>query len=102
MYLINPQNEYPRHIGDLQAEHPDWQPGQELPDGWVEVLEGELPSPSMTQFIRELPIAQNQEGRWVRQFELADVPADEMPDEETIAEILATRARIEQESAQNS
>jgi hypothetical protein len=100
MYLINPNNEYPRHVADLQAEHPGWEPGQELPEGWVEVLTGELPTPSMTQFIRELPIAQNESGEWVRNFELVDLPEDEMPDEETIAEILTTRARIEQESAE--
>jgi len=33
---VNPENivSYP---GDIQREHPDWQVGDELPDGWHEV-----------------------------------------------------------------
>lgn len=37
MLFINPQNEYPRHIGDLQLEHPGWQVGDPIPEGWKEV-----------------------------------------------------------------
>jgi hypothetical protein len=99
MYLINPNNEYPRHIGDLLAEHPDWTETEPLPDGWIEVLPGELPLPTYKQFVRELPIAQNENGQWVRQFELADLPADQIPDDETMAEIMVIRARIEAENA---
>ena len=99
MYLINPNNEYPRHIGDLQAAHPNWQPGQDLPEGWIEVLPGQTPSPTYKQFVRELPIAQNENGQWVRQFELADLPIDQIPTDDEMAEIMAIRARIEAENA---
>jgi len=37
MLFINPENEYPRFIGDLQIEHPDWQVGDAIPEGWTEV-----------------------------------------------------------------
>lgn len=37
MLFINPENEYPRFIGDLQIEHPDWEVGDTIPDGWTEV-----------------------------------------------------------------
>lgn len=98
MYLIDPDGNYPRHIGDLVLEHPDWTETQPLPAGWLEVLPGELPSPNYKQFVRELPIAQNAEGQWVRQFELADLPADQIPDDETMAAILAARARMQGET----
>lgn len=38
MILINPQGEYPRHLGDLKLEHPTWDEGEILPDGWIEVF----------------------------------------------------------------
>lgn len=100
MYLINPNNEYPRHIGDLLAEHPDWTEGQPLPDGWIEVLPGEPPIPNYKQYVKELPIAQDENGRWIRQFKLASIPKDKIPDEATLAEIMAARAKIEQEADQ--
>lgn len=99
MYLINPNNEYPRHIGDLQAEHPNWQPGQDLPDGWIEVLPGEPPTPNYKQYVKEMPLAQNEQGQWIRQFKLATIAKDEIPDAETLAHIMAVRAQIEQENA---
>lgn len=37
MLLINPENEYPRHIGDLKLANPNWKVGDELPAGWREV-----------------------------------------------------------------
>lgn len=43
MIYISPKNEYPRHIGDIQLQNPDWQQGDKLPTGWVEVVEGEMP-----------------------------------------------------------
>lgn len=43
MFLINPQNEYPRYIGDLQISHPAWKIGDPLPAGWLEVADAEPP-----------------------------------------------------------
>lgn len=37
MIFISPNNEYPRHIGDIQIDYPNWQEGEELPLGWKQV-----------------------------------------------------------------
>ena len=43
MLLINSQGEYPRYIGDLQLEYPDYQEGDALPEGWHQVEETTTP-----------------------------------------------------------
>jgi hypothetical protein len=43
MYLIDSYGEYPRFLGDLLIDHPDWKIGDELPTGWQEVAEGVMP-----------------------------------------------------------
>lgn len=78
MYLINPANEYPRHIADLTAEHPDYVEGQPLPDGWVEVLPGVIPFIGKHKKVVELPPAQNSDGNFVRQFEVIDMTEAEI------------------------
>jgi hypothetical protein len=40
---ISPNNEYPRHIGDIKIENPEWQEGDQLPDGWTQVVPTEAP-----------------------------------------------------------
>ena len=40
---INPQGEYPRYYGDIQIENPGWEPGNDLPKGWVQVVETDAP-----------------------------------------------------------
>jgi len=37
MIYLSPNNEYPRHIGDIKLEHPDFKEGNKLPDGWAKV-----------------------------------------------------------------
>lgn len=44
MLFINGDN-YPRYIGDLQAEYPNWQESDAVPDGWSQVQEVEQPLP---------------------------------------------------------
>lgn len=44
MILIDPQGNYPRHVGDLIISHPDWQEGQALPLGWTYVQQSEIPT----------------------------------------------------------
>jgi len=53
MIYINPQGEYPRHIGDIQLEHPNFQEGDALPEGWVKVEEAERPTPGENQIAYE-------------------------------------------------
>ena len=43
MLFISPRDEYPRHYGDIQLEHPDWKLGDALPEGWVQVAYAEKP-----------------------------------------------------------
>jgi hypothetical protein len=43
MLYINADNEYPRHIGDVQLAKPSFKDGDALPTGWVKVEESERP-----------------------------------------------------------
>jgi len=40
--FISPENDYPRYIGDVQREHPDFD-GTVLPEGWKPVIDVETP-----------------------------------------------------------
>ena len=44
MIYINPENEYPRHIGDVQLAKPSFKDGDALPTGWTKVEESERPT----------------------------------------------------------
>jgi hypothetical protein len=35
IYYNVAKNEYPRHVGDIKLEYPEWEEGQPLPDGWA-------------------------------------------------------------------
>ena len=45
MLYINSDNEYPRHIGDVQLVKPSFKDGDALPTGWTKVEESERPIP---------------------------------------------------------
>src|SRR6056297_1792801 len=53
MIYINSQGEYPRHIGDIQLEHPNFKEGDKLPDGWVKVEEADRPTVGENQVAYE-------------------------------------------------
>lgn len=40
---IDPNNNYPRHYGDIQIENAGWKLGDALPTGWQAVVETERP-----------------------------------------------------------
>jgi len=44
MLYINSENEYPRHIGDVQLAKPSFKDGDTLPTGWTKVEESERPT----------------------------------------------------------
>jgi len=44
MLYINSDNEYPRHIGDVQLAKPSFKDGDALPTGWTKVEESERPT----------------------------------------------------------
>lgn len=43
MIYISPNNEYPRHYGDIMIAVPGWKLGDDLPEGWVQVAEAPVP-----------------------------------------------------------
>ena len=49
MLYINSDNEYPRHIGDVQLAKPGFKDGDALPTGWVKVAESERPTAGTNQ-----------------------------------------------------
>lgn len=53
MFFISPENEWPRYIGDIQLEHPDFTEGADLPDGWIAVEETEPPTVSEGQIFEQ-------------------------------------------------
>lgn len=54
MLFITPEGEYPRHIGDLKLAHPEWEQGQPLPTGWLQVAYAQsLPSVGEYEIIYE-------------------------------------------------
>jgi hypothetical protein len=77
MIYISPENEYPRHYGDIIIENPDWKLGDELPDGWVQVAMNEPPSAGTDQVVTEdFPI--EIEGILSRNWIVRDLTAEEI------------------------
>ena len=68
MYLIDAAGNYPRHIGDLQIEHPDWTEDQPLPEGWSEVHDTDLPDIPEGYTLAEAAPTQLEDGTWQRVF----------------------------------
>ena len=56
IYVDNNGN-YPRYDGDLCLAHPDWEPGDPIPQGWLQVTELEPPTPTEETYVyEEFPI----------------------------------------------
>jgi hypothetical protein len=53
MIYISPDNQYPRHIGDIKRANPDFQEGEALPIGWVKVDYSEQPTAGDNQIAVE-------------------------------------------------
>lgn len=53
MQFISPQGEYPRFIGDIQLEHPNFKKTDPLPTGWVFVETVERPMPAQDEVVYE-------------------------------------------------
>ena len=78
MLLINPENEYPKHIGDLKLAHPNWQEGDALPNGWQEVAyASEVPSRGENEVVYETePTLIN--GKLTQTFAIRPMTAEEI------------------------
>lgn len=77
MLYINPQNEYPRHIGDIQAENPGWEPEFGLPEGWILVQPTDPPTLDGDQVLQELP-PQKINGVWTQVWTARDLTEQEL------------------------
>jgi hypothetical protein len=53
LIFIDPQNNYPRFIGDINLQHPNWSVGDQLPDGWTHVEETTPPEPQSNEVVEE-------------------------------------------------
>lgn len=51
--FINPDGQYPRHMGDILIEHPDFN-GTDLPAGWSLVQEVERPTVGEDEIVYEV------------------------------------------------
>lgn len=75
--FINEKNEYPRYIGDLLLINPDWEEGDDLPDGWKQVNESEVPEFGEGQTIEEgFPV--EIDGEFYRNLKVRDLTDEEI------------------------
>jgi hypothetical protein len=77
MLFINPENEYPRHIGDIQAANPGWNYGDPLPNGWIEVTPTNPPSVPENKALIELA-PEEIDGTWTQVWSLRDLTPEEI------------------------
>jgi hypothetical protein len=52
IYFNTERNEYPRYIGDIQLEHPNFNEGDTLPQGWVFLEETDSPLVGENQYTK--------------------------------------------------
>jgi hypothetical protein len=77
MLLITPDNQYPRFIGDLKLEYPDYQEGDSLPEGWKVVEPVEWPELAEDERIVELfPV--EEDGKYYQNFTKRKVTQEEL------------------------
>lgn len=77
MKYISPENEYPRYPGDIQLQNPDWNPGDDLPDGWIAVQEGNAPTAGENKVVYEdFPVEIN--GVMTENWQVRDMTAEEI------------------------
>jgi len=51
--FISPNNEYPRYVGDILIDYPDFD-GVNLPTGWVAIQETERPPVQENEIVYEI------------------------------------------------
>jgi hypothetical protein len=74
--FINSNNEYPRHIGDILIDYPDYD-GVNLPDGWHKVEPTEPPVLELNQVLEETyPKLVN--GAYVQSWSVRAMTAEEI------------------------
>ena len=77
MLYINAQNEYPRHIGDVQLISPNFVEGNTLPVGWQAVTETTRPIPGKDKLsVEAFPV--EVEGVMTQSWTVRKMTADEL------------------------
>jgi hypothetical protein len=77
MLFLGPNNAYPRFIGDIKLEHPGYDEGQPLPDGWFLVEETTFPNHEFDEVVEEvLPVLFD--GRYKQTFNVRPATSEEM------------------------
>jgi hypothetical protein len=77
MLYINAENEYPRHIGDVQLAQPGFQDGDTLPNGWQSVIETTRPLPGEDKLsVEAFPVEVN--GVMKQKWTVRSMTADEL------------------------
>lgn len=73
MIFIDPNNNYPRHVGDIKLAHPEWNTKDPLPNGWTEVQKVQQPKADPGYFYKEtFPV--KIDGVFSQNWELAEIP----------------------------
>lgn len=73
---ISPNNEYPRHSGDIYLEHSDFD-GINLPEGWKEVKIVDMPDAEFHQGVEEnFPELIN--GEYFQSWTIRDLTEEEL------------------------
>ena len=77
MLFLGPDNAYPRFIGDVQVEYPNYKEGDTPPNGWFLVEETEYPEAEADKAIEEvLPVLVD--GVYKQTFNIRPLTADEI------------------------
>jgi hypothetical protein len=77
MLYINAENEYPRHIGDVQLAKPSFKEGNALPTGWVAVTESARPTPGTDEVTVE-GFPETIDGVMTQSWTIRKMTADEL------------------------
>lgn len=59
-----PSGEFPRYVGDVQREHPEWDEDDPLPDGWVAIEDSPGP-PAIFNATEDEEGTENRSRWWV-------------------------------------
>lgn len=73
MIFIDPNGNYPRHIGDLLLEHKAWKTKDSLPDGWTLVEKTDQPIAGTGYMIKESYPALV-DGKYQQTWEIVPIP----------------------------
>ena len=77
MIYINPENEYPRHIGDIHLISPNFVEGNPLPVGWKAVTETTRPIPGKDKLsVEAFPV--EVDGVMTQSWTVRKMTADEL------------------------